>query len=254
MKKLLVTAIGAAVAFGAFAAPVSSQRFEEATERGPIELSGLNTLAGGNYWSDTRGATTNTYEIEAFGSYVQPTSLGAPTNALKVATKFGQPLEVKSKLGVGESIGDGLYFDSLVKFTVCDDDPSEDICTNAYKDAKIVMWLKENEDQTKTNIMVRAGYLSIDNNDKVQVVSKTYDCGTIDLDIDKFHRVTIKAIENITTTRTISMRSSRRWCRLVARRRLLLVPALMVLVPSPTLSSRTMCRNLRKTMVRLCRM
>ena len=202
MKKLLVTAIGAAVAFGAFAAPVSSQRFEEATERGPIELSGLNTLAGGNYWSDTRGATTNTYEIEAFGSYVQPTSLGAPTNALKVATKFGQPLEVKSTLGDPESIGDGLYFDSLVKFTVCDDDPSEDICTNAYKDAKIVMWLKENEDQTKTNIMVRAGYLSKDNNDKVQVVSKTYDCGTIDLDIDKFHRVTIKAIENITTTST----------------------------------------------------
>ena len=200
MKKLLVTAIGAAAALGAYAAgEISLLRFNELAE-GATTISALNS-AQGTYWSADQDATNNTYAIEAMGSYDQrqETAIAsAPTKALSVKTTFGKPLSVNVVENGGETnINAGIYFDSLVKFTVCEDTPEQE-----YAGAKIVMWLQEqydaNDEITGTNLYVRAGYLSYNNG--IQVSNAVYNCGEVAGNFaDKFRRVTIKAISNITT-------------------------------------------------------
>ena len=197
MKKLLVTAIGAAAAFGASAGLISTQRFETAS-LGATDISSLNTLAGGNYWSGDE--LTNTYEIvscagEGFEPEEMP--LGTPTKALSMKTTFGSPLTVKAIAGDNTSTNipaSGLYFDSLVKFTVCEEAPEQ-----TYKDAKIIMWLEEEyasdgDTILGTNIMVRASYVNADGT----CTPTNFVCYTFDGDIDAWHRVTIKTWADIT--------------------------------------------------------
>ena len=194
MKKLLVTVIGAAVAFGATAAIGPGEDFE-ALNRGEITIAQL-----GSYWSEGDDATkTNQYEIvdssgEAYAGGTYPFD-GTVTNALQVKTVFGKPLTFNvNSAKTGEPMGSEFYFDSAVKFTVCEDAPDA-----TYNDAKIVMWLQETEDGSATNLFVRAGYLSV----VAGVVTATpsnYLCTTtIPGDFaDKYHRVTIKALPDIT--------------------------------------------------------
>jgi len=206
MKKLLVMVIGAAAAFGASAIE-DGVRFE-GLERQAITADQLNTAAGNTYWSELANST-NTYTVEEMGAYTtgggHPAAFVGPgilssTNALNVKTTFGKPLSFKANTdGTGASIGAGLYFDSLVKFTVCEEPPEE-----TYDGAKIVMWLQERYNALDdtivegTNLMVKAGFLSF--NESIQVSPFVYTCGnTIDADFaDKWHRVTIKAIGDIT--------------------------------------------------------
>ena len=144
MKKLLVTVIGATAAIGAFAGyPL---QFESPSFTvGDTTIGALNTVHG-NYWSAAADATNNTYAIEAAGTVTCPTPLeNAPTQSLGVKTTFTKPLSLSvAENGAATAIGDGLYFDSLVKFTVCDSAPD----TSSYDGAKIVLWLQEDEDVT----------------------------------------------------------------------------------------------------------
>ena len=207
MKKLLVTVIGVAAALGAFAdSYTNAQRFEGMTQ-GETSVSALNTQAiSGTYWYEFADATkTNEYAIEAWASswaVPHPDAFAEesdPENALSVKTQFGKPLEFSVADGkTAMAIGDGLYFDSLVKFTVCEDDPAQN-----YDGAKIVLWLQEkydaNEEIAGTNLMVKAGFLSVGENG-VEVSNAVYTCGNVipgDF-ADKWHRVTIKAIADIT--------------------------------------------------------
>ena len=65
----------------------------------------------------------------------------------------------------------GLFFDSVVKFTYCDED-----ATVPDESAKLMVWVKENpDDATDVRLMVTAGYL----NGQGGVQSKAYDCGPI---------------------------------------------------------------------------
>jgi len=202
MKKLLVAAMGIAAAYGAFADPFSvGKRFEGLTVDEVVTTNELNEVAGGTYWTDPVGAT-NTYTVKTMDAYggSRPAFFPvAPDNALEVKTTFGQPLKFNF-MGDGGStkkeIGaDGLYFDSLVKFTVCDSEPKDE---NAYSGAKIMMWLQSDEEETVTNVMIRAGYLTY-NAGTVSSVATNYTCGTKDGNFaDSWHRVTIKAIADIT--------------------------------------------------------
>ncbi len=204
MKKLITTAIVAAAAFGAFAIE-TGVRFEELS-RGATTIDDLNEITG-SYWSST--GADNTYEVydwvgEAKASYAHPApwapeGVQSSTNALSIKTTFGQPLQ----FAVNENNATanmGIYFDSLVKFTVCEEAPETD-----YSDAKIVMWLQEvydeeTDDVTATNLMVKAGFLSIGDNG-VEVSNAVYTAGNQLIDgafADKWHRVTIKTIADIT--------------------------------------------------------
>ena len=200
MKKLLITAIGAAIAFGAYA---DSMRFENEQDGDKT----ISTLPGGNsYWSEPAGST-NTYTVGAAGTVSAPLSIASesvsPQKALSVKTTFGKPLSLNAVSGGAvTNINEGLYFDSLVKFTVCEDTPNE-----SYDGAKIIMWLQEtydgNENVTGTNLMVRAGYLSFAGN-AVTAVPTNYVCALPSgFNADAWHRVTIKAIADITNARQV---------------------------------------------------
>ena len=200
MKKLLVTAIGAAVAFGAFA---DSMRFESAEDG----VKTISTLPGGDsYWSELAGST-NTYTVGAAGT-IAPAPLpiasegSQPNKALEIKTTFGKPLSLNAVSGgTATNINNGLYFDSLVKFTVCEDTPDQE-----YSGAKIIMWLQEQYDGdnvTGTNLMVRAGYLSMANN-VVSATPTNYACALPStFNPDGWNRVTIKAIADITGGRQV---------------------------------------------------
>ena len=197
MKKLLVTAIGAAAAFGAFAGTISQQRIGDITATGGKTVAELNTALG-NYWSEPAGAT-NTYTVSDLSSIGQITPPIDPISgkSLDIKTTFGKPLSVDIvEGGTPTNIpSSGLYFDSLVKFTVCEDAPAD-----TYSGAKIIMWLQEAQDgsgnATGTNLVVRAGYLTAPGS----VVATNYLCGTA-IDgafADAWHRVTIKAMADMT--------------------------------------------------------
>jgi len=198
MKKLLVAAMGIAAAYGAFADPFSvGKRFEDLTVDATVTTNELNEAAGGTFWTDPVGAT-NTYTVKTMDAYggSRPAFFPvAPNKALEVKTTFGSPLKFNFKEGDTQTIGDdGLYFDSLVKFTVCDAAPED---KDAYSGAKIMLWL-QSDDDTVTNVMIRAGYLTYSAG-TVSSVATNYTCGTVDGDFaESWHRVTIKAIADIT--------------------------------------------------------
>ena len=200
MKKLLVAAMGIAAAYGAFADPFSvGKRFEDLTVGETVTTNELNEAAGGTFWTDPVGAT-NTYTVKTMDAYEGSRPVffdAAPTKALEVKTTFGSPLKFNFKEGDTQTIGeDGLYFDSLVKFTVCDGAPED---KEAYNNAKIMMWL-QSDDDTVTNIVIKAGYLTYSAG-KVGSVATNYTCYTVGgAFADNWHRVTIKAIADITST------------------------------------------------------
>lgn len=204
MKKLLVTVVGAVTALGAFAALQSDTvlQFENLSE-GVITTNGLNTALG-DYFSHGEGASNNTYTVSgATISCPVPSQItGNTTKALDIKTTFGNPLDVSVVAGgTAQDIGTGIYFDSLVKFTVCEDAP-----TQTYDGAKIVMWLQSEDGTGPTNLMVRAGYLSYSDGSGVTSEATTYTCQDVGGDFaDGFHRVTIKAIANITTDANVSV-------------------------------------------------
>ena len=198
MKKLLVTAIGAAAALGASAGLISTQRFENVTGELPqaATISSLNELAGGNFWSGDELTNTYTYISCAGEAFPQDKPLGPATKALEVKTTFGSPLTVKAIAGDNTSTNipaSGIYFDSLVKFTVCEEAPEQ-----TYDGAKIIMWLEEEyasdgDTILGTNIMVRASYVNANGT----CTPTNFVCKRFSLNIDDWHRVTIKTLPNI---------------------------------------------------------
>ena len=213
MKKLIATAVVAAAAFGAFAIE-TGVRFEN-LERGTTTVAALNTAANEVHNTDNYiywlGDVANTYTVydwtaaeEKKASYAHPApwaseGVVSSTNALSVKTTFGKPLSFAVN-GDGSAGNMGIYFDSLIKFTVCEEAPE----ANLYEDAKIAMWLQEEYDEEDniigTNLMVKAGFLSIGENG-VEVSNAVYTVGNQLIDgafADKWHRVTIKTIADIT--------------------------------------------------------
>jgi uncharacterized repeat protein (TIGR02543 family) len=119
---------------------------------------------------------------------------------LSIKTTFGKPLSFAVN-GDGTDGNMGIYFDSLVKFTVCEEAPDTD-----YDGAKIAMWLQEEYDEDDnikgTNLMVKAGFLSIEGTE-VKASEVVYKAGNTQIKndgafADKWHRVTIKTIADIT--------------------------------------------------------
>jgi len=195
MKKLLVAAIGAAAAIGAFADPWYSGTSFESND---ISIGDLDLTDGeGLNWT-TNGASTlavrsiaGEYAASLRAEYFQEIAEQTMTKGLSIKTKFGEPAyreSDKTKTAMGE-----VYVDVLVKPTICDDDP-----TTIGNDAKIAIWLKETESPAATNLMITAGYIDSLGN----VVRTNYNCGTygsVNLAgaADAWQRFTIKSFATI---------------------------------------------------------
>ena len=118
----------------------------------------------------------------------------------------GKNLAIKTKLDAPAYYGldsaasmDGTFFDSMVKFTYCDEDATIPTGSNA----KLMVWVKETEAEGatagSTNLMITAGYFS---DTEGTIGTKNYNCGPISgygiTGSDDWARLTIKSIPDIT--------------------------------------------------------
>ena len=104
---------------------------------------------------------------------------------LSINTKGGELVRNIQEGGTAQSIGNGIYFDSMVQFTATD--ALDAGAGNA--DDKLIIWLRE--ENGTTNLVVTAGYL----NDEYNAVSTNY-VTTANVQADKWYRLTIQAITN----------------------------------------------------------
>ena len=216
MKKLLTTMSAVVAAMSLFATDsgaLSGTSFE-GLAAGPYSITAKGIANGGElgegfidgtttYWVTNETATLEVVgerssaatRPEAFDSYNQE-------SYLSIKTTLGNPVSryVNSDRETAVAIAGGLYFDSLVKFTAFDSDPTIELGT----DGKLAIWLKEvygandNEPPTGTNLVVTAGY--VDGNG--DATTTNYVCSIAGdnsgiLNDGGWHRVTVRMINSI---------------------------------------------------------
>ena len=209
MKKLMTLLSAATVAIGLYAYNDTGTSFDKAPN-GAFDIATaddypFNESGNTGLWA-TNGVLELTVVSNAQGEVQHLTDMftalgsGAPADDqhLVVKSTFGNTLTRKIKSSGAQDINDGLYFDSTVKFTAFDQDPTNiaAIATEfADSETKIAVWVQTSEDESATNLYVRAGRLSRVNGE-LTVSSETYKCNTI-RNVDAWHRLTIKAISDL---------------------------------------------------------
>lgn len=190
MKKLMITLSAAVLAFGAFAdgAFIAGETFND--KSATTELTGWTGL------TEDCAISTTPYTFSQIKSASTPDFNQGEVagNNLTIKTPFNAPAFYS--LDSAHALNTQLYFDSLVKFTACDEAPD----AASYAGAKLVVWVKEEEsDNTVTKkLMVTAGFLD----EEFAPTPQNYDCGDpsdygVGEDGD-WCRLTIKAIKDIT--------------------------------------------------------
>ena len=185
MKKLMTMISAVAVAFGLQAAapyPSGSAFNGETLDEAEQAL-----------WSSTEGLSIDT-EVTTVGYLKDRPAQFAKTtkgNSLKISTSLSAPVYRAIVAGATpQNIGDGVYVDTLVKFTAFD---PEDVAT-IDGTAKLAVWVKEVEGETPSyKLMVTAGHV-----DGRTVTVQNYECATDStINTDDWYRLTIKSIKNI---------------------------------------------------------
>ena len=188
MKKLMITLSAAALAFGLYAdgGPLAGEAFTGQTDvPATITTPGESSIGTTAFVpSKTTAGVPDQFIDEGEG------------NNLIIKTKLDAPAYYEPTELAGGVTMNGLFFDSMVKFTACD----EDAVVPTGSNAKIMVWVKEDETAGTTNLMVTAGYFADTDN---TIEAKNYDCGAVSkygIDMEKWSRLTIKAYDEITTS------------------------------------------------------
>lgn len=211
MKKLMTMLSAVALAFGLRAAEADTGTSFEGMAAGPLDTASMTGElvageGGTSYWSGTNenceatvvagvSVSRDTERPGVSDEYLYPDHQfrrSTQDSYLDVKTTFGNPLMRKAKTSGMVELAGSFYVDSLVKFTIFDTAPTfEKDGSAVYDGAKLAIWLQENDEDnpTATNLFIRAGYVGGE--------AKTYDCGKFVGDPTAWHRVTVKAIENI---------------------------------------------------------
>lgn len=198
MKKLMIALTAVATAFGLYAADsgfIAGSSFEETA---PVQdrnytWDGTSKFVSG-YWANEAAASIVAAGQESYmGTRPEEFATKGNGSALKIATTLGTPVKefVMGDMGVSpKKIGDGLYFDGLVNFTVFDKDD-----TPATAEAKLAVYLQlEGADESDgTNLFVRAAGLNGTTNDYRCTVGSSVKVAP------GWHRLTIKMIDSICT-------------------------------------------------------
>ena len=201
MKKLMTTVSAVALAFGLYATDTGTS-FEGLTGDAPYDIyasTGELTAQAANqtYWV-TNGTETLTVVAGTSDAANRPAPYedATQTRYLNIKTTLGNPVTRNVSVGgAGTSIGTGFYFDSLVKFTAFDEDPAINL-----NGGKLAVWIKEvldaNDNPTATNLVVTAGFLD----GQGGAIATNYTCTVsgVNLNDGGWHRVTVKAIADIT--------------------------------------------------------
>ena len=201
MKKLMTTVSAVALAFGLYATNTGTS-FEGLTGDAPYDIyasTGELTAQAANqtYWVTNGTETLTVVEgVSDEENRPAPYEDATQTKYLNIKTTLGNPVTRNVSVGgAGTSIGTGFYFDSLVKFTAFDEDPAINL-----NGGKLAVWIKEvldaNDNPTATNLVVTAGFL--DGQGGAIVTNYTCAVSGVNLDDGGWHRVTVKAIADIT--------------------------------------------------------
>ena len=211
MKKLMTTMLAVAVGVSLHAVGMASTGTSfEGLDAGDYDINATTgelsaQEAGQTYWvtngtdqtlTVVAGPSVATAWDDNPGVPTRPFTSGPQQKYLDIKTTLGNPVTRNVSVGgAGTSIGDGFYFDSLVKFTAFDGDQVVNL-----DGGKLAIWLKEaydngdSADPTGTNLVITAGYLQ--NNSAVQT---NYTCNVSGVSFNDggWHRVTVKAIGTI---------------------------------------------------------
>ena len=218
MKKLMTTMLAVAVGVGlhAIGNADTGTSFEGLTGDAPYDIFEIDSAVGngGELTPLTAGETYWVTNDTATLTVVEGTSLGANKDRpaqyqskdqykyLSIKTTLGNPVTRKvnkfapNAVADPVNIGNGYYFDSLVKFTAFDEDPAINL-----DGGKLAVWLKENlnanDEPVSTNLVITAGFL--DANLQAKAYTTNYVCTVPDVNLNDgaWHRVTVKAIDSI---------------------------------------------------------
>lgn len=181
MKKLMIALSAVALAMGVNATVIKGTNLNDS------DVSGFTGLGDESQISETPFVASSGENVTDYKS-------DPAEKNLAIKTKLDAPAyyELDSAASM-----DGTFFDSMVKFTYCD----EDAAVPAGSDAKLMVWVKETEAEGatagKTNLMITAGYFTTSG-----LNAKIYDCGPISgygiAGADDWARLTIKSIPDIT--------------------------------------------------------
>lgn len=207
MKKLMIALAAAATtmfSFGDVTLPTGTS-FEALTE-GPVTVSDIanrddsGTTGGDFYWSSTAsesdelGAITNDVagqgvsRPDMFLNETQGKSLFIDTTAPLVRTALPNNSSVQPV-----AIGDGIYLDTLVKFTAADEAFAENLTEGDKIAIEYVEHEAEEGDEGYTNFVIRAGFVG-----GSEIVQTNYFAAVpADFNKDAWHRLTVRTIADV---------------------------------------------------------
>ncbi len=190
MKKLLTMLSAAATALGLQAA----------------DLYPSGTSFDGDYWGESEQALWSS--LEGLSISETPFDYSGDLPVQFQDDDNGNNLHIERKLtdatfraivagGAKQTIpSNGLCVDTLIKFTAFD---QEDVASIDGMDAKFAVWVKEIEgaegEASTFQLMVTAGQWD---SDQDTLVRKDYACSSVITDMDKWYRLTVKVISDIT--------------------------------------------------------
>ena len=193
MKKLLIAIAAAATAIGTYAATaIGGAGFDTADTADTYSWTQTGGFSSSTWvGADAEGVMTRqTTGLSGFDADARPAGYNSKNDDgfMALKTTFGNPVTQYANEGSIQRIGDGFYYDGLVKFTACDETP--DLTAEAYKDAKIGFFplLESDEDGADAYLCIWAA----GNETNLWKTTKKID--------DAWHRVTIKMIANANRT------------------------------------------------------
>lgn len=190
MKKLLIMTGVAAFALGAFAAFTNGTGFDE-----------LNTGAfvPGTYWNNPAELEASVVAYENGEALAVRPAYFTDDNvnflAIESASASTPLKRFVETTEDAKAIGNGLYLDTLVQFTVS----TETMGASEGSNAKLAIWAQtSDETPAVTNFVVQAGYVTASG-----VEAHNYAMtAPADFDYTAWHRLTVKAIANIDANAT----------------------------------------------------
>lgn len=191
MRKLMTMLAAVGMAFGLYAAdPIP-----------PIQTDGFEGTWEQTNWtvSDATFATQAVYTADEKYTKEQPQSFdGVGSNYLELKTDLKiDKAVIWANSAVDKAIGDGIYFDGLVRFEDCDETNALPFEVDGANKLAVYTYLDSDNEAEGSHLFVAAGHF-----DGANWSTKYYDCGKLALyarDESGFDRVTIRAIADISS-------------------------------------------------------
>lgn len=183
MKKLIPMMAVAAVAFGAFAATGHKETFNDLTAGDKLALN-----VNGGYWQGAEGVEATVVAGTTDQGNILDITDSTITNPLYFNYNELVGASESERTSAPQAIGQGLYLDTMVQFTVSSDLDQSGLTD----DVKLAAWAYKSDDEGNeeddAKLVLRAGYY---NNGTLEAKNYTTEKT---IDPEKWYRMTVKAM------------------------------------------------------------